>query len=203
MSPTEKPIDPLFMATSQELNMSDVFDGENDPPRPESTLEYLRELAAEMVALQAEVDADTAALAEKNAKLDKIASRLIPDVMDELALESFTLKDGSKMEVKPDIKTSITADNKPAAFKWLADRHYDGIIKTKVMTEFGKGEMDKAQKAQQALEQLGFFASLDQSIHNATLKSFVKERLANGEAIPTDLFGIFDMRKTKITKPRK
>lgn len=203
MTSTDKTVDPLFMAAPESLSMADVFDGENDPPRPESTLEYLRELAAEMVALQAEVDADTVALAEKNAKLDKIASRLIPDVMDELALESFTLKDGSKMEVKPDIKTSITADHKPAAFKWLADRNYDGIIKTKVMTEFGKGEMDKAQKAQQALEKLGYFASLDQNIHPATLKSFVKERLAAGEAIPTDVFGIYDMRKTKITRPRK
>jgi hypothetical protein len=45
------------------------------------------------------------------------------------------------------------------------------------------------------------FASLDRSIHNATLTSFVKERLAAGETLP-DAFSVFEFKEAKIKAPK-
>ncbi|HMW46618.1 MAG TPA: hypothetical protein PKD47_12090, partial [Solirubrobacterales bacterium] len=36
------------------------------------------------------------------------------------------------------------------------------------------------------------------TVHHATLNSWVKERLADGEQLPTDTFGIFRQRTAKV-----
>lgn len=178
------------------------FDGEPAAPVEPATLERLSSLAHQMVALEKEIHSDTVALAEKQAEYDKLNQRTIPDIMQELAMADFTLTDGSKLEVKDDIKTHISEENRPVAHKWLREHDFDGIIKTKVIAEFGKGELEKAEAAQKKLADEGFDSSLSESVHPSTLKSFVKERLEAGDNIPVAAFGIFETKKTKITAPK-
>lgn len=175
------------------------------PPvvQPPATLERLRNLASKMQELEKTIGDKAVELAEIQSELDRISMRTIPDIMAELAMESFTLEDGYKLEVKQDLKASITAENKPAAHQWLREHNFDGIIKTKVIAEFGKGEMDDAVKALFTLQAAGFGgASMDEGIHSATLKSFVKERMEAGDSIPISTFGIYEFKKTKITAPK-
>ena len=167
-----------------------------------ATLERLRALASNMQDLEAKIGSKTVELAELQGELDRISGHTIPDIMAELAMESFTLEDGYKLEVKNDLKASITAENKPAAHKWLREHNFDGIIKTKVLAEFGRGEMEKAEQALAKLREAGFEASMDEGIHAATLKSFVKERMEAGDAIPVSTFGVYEFKKTKITAPK-
>jgi hypothetical protein len=180
----------------------DYFDDNVEEMALPATLERLTILAADSKRLESEISADAVALAEKQAKQDKILRELIPNVMTELGMSQFKLTDGSVVEVKDDLRAGITEANKPAAFKWLEDEHYDGIIKTKVMSEFGKGEASKVAEAVAALEKAGFSASTDRSVHPATLKSFVKERLEEGDSIPVELFGVFEFKIAKIKLPK-
>jgi hypothetical protein len=174
------------------------------PPQvaPVATLERLRDQARKMQELEAEVNEKTVALAEVQAAFDRISMRTIPDIMAELAMESFTMEDGYKLEVKNDLKASITAENKPSAHRWLREHNFDGIIKTKVLAEFGRGELSKAEEALSKLREAGFEASIDEGVHAATLKSFVKERMEAGDAIPVSIFGVYEFKKTKITAPK-
>lgn len=180
----------------------DFFDGLPDAPVEAATLELLSRLAKESSELEAEINRDTGQLEEKNAKLMKLLRVRIPEIMSTLGMEEFKLTDGSVVSVKEDIKCGITEANKPSAFAWLEEKNFDGIIKTKVATDFGKGEIEKAKEVMALLEQAGFHGSMDRSIHPATLKSFVKERLENGDAIPIDTFGIFEFKMAKIKLPK-
>lgn len=183
----------------------DFFDDLPDAPVEAATLELLARLAKESTELEAEVARDTVELEEKRAKLMKLLRNRIPEIMTTLGMEEFKLTDGSVLSVKSEIQCGITEANKPAAFAWLEQEHFDGIIKTKVGAQFGKGEMEQAKQALELLEKAGFLGSMDRSVHPATLKSFVKERLENGDNIPVDTFGIFEFKlaKIKLPKPKK
>lgn len=194
---------------TEELNQNlvtepiDYFDEEQAKKEVEpATLELLARLAKEQVELEAEIVRDQVAIEEKNAKLFRLQRVRIPEIMDTLGMQEFKLTDGSVVSVKEDIKTSITEANRPAAFSWLEEHQFDGIIKTNVAASFGKGEMENAKKAVEALEAAGFHGSMERNIHPATLKSFVKERLEAGDNIPVDVFGIFEFKQSKIKLPK-
>jgi hypothetical protein len=179
------------------------LDGEEDFKAEPVTLERLTKLAEEARQLEKDIDAASVDLAEKQDKLTNILRNIIPSAMEELGMKNFTLADESKVEIKDHINASITEQNKPRAFAWLTEHGFDGIIKTKVASEFGKGEIDDARKALSALQEAGFTGTLDQNVHPMTLKSFVKEQLEEGNSIPLDVFGVFEFKEAKITRPRE
>ena len=181
--------------------MIDFFD-EPQEEAPPATLERLISLATESKTLEEEILADTIALSEKQDKLSKILMERIPDIMDELALEDFKMLDGSKITVKKDVKASISEERKPAAFAWLRQNDFDGIIKTNVSAAFGKGETEQAEQARAALVAAGFEATVAESVHYQTLKAFVKERLEAGTKIPMETFGVFEFKIAKIDPPK-
>ncbi len=183
----------------------DFFDSLPDAPVEAATLELLARLAKESTDLEMEIQIAAVALEEQNEKLNKLLRKRIPEIMKTLGMSEFKLTDGSIVSVKSDVKCGITEANKPAAFAWLEEKNFDGIIKTKVNTEFGKGEIEQARAALKLLEDAGFHGSMDRSVHPATLKSFVKEQLEDGTNIPIETFGIFefDVAKIKLPKAKK
>jgi hypothetical protein len=199
------------MTTEQQVMDQAAIDYFDDLPpveQEQATLEVLTRLAQESIELAAEISSDTVALAEKQERLNKLERVRIPEIMDTLGIAEFKLTDGSVVSVKSDIKAGITIANQPAAFKWLEDHHFDGIIKTNVGLAFGKGEMERAKSAVDELRKAGFDgASIDRSIHSATLKSFVKERLEDAttkaeDALPMEVFGVFEFKFAKIKLPK-
>ncbi|WVW37717.1 hypothetical protein Gekk315_00005 [Aeromonas phage Gekk3-15] len=183
--------------------MSDTpIDYFEDLPAPAVNLKDITDLAALGAEKQAELDAKTLELEVLQQEVDKIYRRQLPELMRAAAMDEFKLEDGSKLARKSDIKTSISVANAPSAYRWLEDHEYDGIIKTKVVSEFGRGEIEEAKKVVELLMEQGVMADLNRAIHPATLKSFVKERLEAGEAIPMDVFGVYEFEIVKVTKPR-
>jgi hypothetical protein len=181
----------------------DYFEDADTAEAPPATLERLSDLAKQARELEHQINEEVVALEEKKGQLDKILKRFIPGIMEELGMAEFKLTDGASIKIKESIAASISAENKPAAFAWLADHDYDGIIKTKVLSEFGRGDIERAKALMKIIDGNGFESTLDQSVHPMTLKSFVKERLEAGESIPVDLFGVFEIKEAKITLPKK
>lgn len=181
----------------------DYFDVPNETPeQTEATLESLVKYANEMKSLEKEIADIERELAERNGRLNKISGVIIPDVMDRLGMEEFKLSDGSKVLVKTDIKCGLSEERKPAGFAWLRENDYGGIIKTDVSLAFGKGEEQQAKEAVDVLSAAGFNAQIGDSVHHATLKSFVKERIEAGDNIPIDVFGVYEFKQTKIVLPK-
>lgn len=114
----------------------------------------------------------------------------LPELMSEVGMSEFVLEDGSKVSVKEEVDASITEAKRDAAVAWLVDNGFGGLIKTTVTASFAKGDREAAVELAERMSQDGIIAELKEVVHPATLKSFVKEQLTNGEEIPFDTFSI-------------
>lgn len=142
---------------------------------------------------------------EKSLKIEKEFQRrqsqeIVPNMMAELGIESFTLDNGYKVSIKDDYFASIPKDNLYACFEWLRQSGLDGIIKTVVAANFGKGEDQEAQQVLSVLTGMGVVADVKSTIHPQTLKAFVKERITKGLDFDLDLFGATVVKTTVISK---
>lgn len=142
---------------------------------------------------------------EKSLKIEKEKQRkqsqeIVPNMMAELEINSFELDNGYKVSIKDSYFASIPEANLYACFEWLRQSGLDGIIKTVVAANFGKGEDQEAQKVLDLLTEAGVVADVKSTIHPQTLKSFVKERITKGLEFDLDLFGASVVKTTVISK---
>ena len=124
-------------------------------------------------------------------ELLRLTDEELPASMAEMGLASFTLDDGSTIDVQPTYGASILVANREKAYDWLRDHGYDDIIKNNVAVSFGRGEDDMAGAFKSLAEKEGYSAQQDTSIHSQTLRAFVRERIEAGDEFPMDLFGAY------------
>ena len=132
------------------------------------------------------------------ADLRRVEQEDLPELMQELGLETFKLKTGETIEVKPEIDCGISEERRRAAHDWLTANGFGGLIKTEVVAKFGRDERDAAVACAQ---QIG--GEMIERVHPSTLKSFVKEQMAAGKPVPFDLFGVHPYNKVKVTASKK
>ena len=163
-------------------------------------LDDLRELCDQYDAAERRVAAAEAELDAAKKQFNRLRMDVLPEVFSELGLKDLTLETGAKIEITGDVSVGITEDNKKAAHAWLRDNGFEDIIKTQVDVEFDRSEFSSAVELQQALAADYPNAHLKQSVHHSTLKSFVKERLANGDELPMELFGARAYKLAKLKR---
>lgn len=168
----------------------------SDLQRAVQLAELLLELRNKVEDLEKQLDA-----AKKDMR--RVEQEDLPDLMQELGLETFKLKSGESVEVKPEVDCSITEDRRAKAHEWLSANGFGGLIKTEVVVTFGKGEHDEAEGFAKEVAEKGKQPALVERVHPSTLKSFVKEQMAAGRPVPFDLFGVHPFNKVKITSPKK
>lgn len=155
--------------------------------------------ATVQLGLQEEVQRLEGILKDYKEKLRFQSQQVLPNLMAEVGIDSLTLPNGFKVSIKDEIYAKIPEDSADKAFSWLREHDLDGIIKTNVFVDFGKGEDEKAQKTLDILHAAGIPALSKSTIHPMTLKAFLKEQVFNGKDIPLDLFGA-EVVKTTIIK---
>ena len=74
------------------------------------------------------------------------------------------------------------------------------LIKNQLSASFGRGEDDKAEDFKHKVSELGLPVQQKVWVEPMTLKAFARERIANGDELPMDKFGVFVGSKTKLTK---
>lgn len=127
----------------------------------------------------------------------KLEEQTIPEHMDSLGMEEFTTTSGVKVKVKSFFGGNIKEENREAAFAWLRENNKGAIIKTAISMTFGMGEEEKAAEVQENLVESCIPFTAKESVHPATLISFVKESLEGGIPLP-DIFGAFTGKKVTI-----
>lgn len=140
--------------------------------------------------------------AEKKALL-KLTDEDMPSMLAEIGISSFSLDDGSQVEVKQTYGASILVQNRPQAYEWLRDNGYDDIIKNSVMCQFGRGEDDQASAFAAFAQQQGYVPEQKTEVHPQTLRAFVKERVEEGDEFPMELFGAWVGQRAVIKKGKK
>lgn len=141
-------------------------------------------------------------LKEYKKELLRLTDEELPAMLAELGLSSFSLDDGSTVEVKQTYGASIKVDNRPAAFEWLREHGYDDIIKNTVACSFGRGEDDRASAFAAFAEKEGYFAEQKTEVHPQTLRAFVKERVEAGDEFPMELFGAYVGQRAVIKRSK-
>jgi len=162
------------------------------PAASDSALALVSSLA--QIQLERERDVANAedALAEAKRQLTQVKEVDLPEAMKEAGVKTFTTVDGTVVTVKNEVQVSITEANKPAAFAWLIDHGFGGLLKLDVEIHFDRGDREKAEKLAAQLAKKGIDTVVKQNVHPQTLKSFAKERIADTESdleFPLELFG--------------
>lgn len=180
--------------------MSDANDYlEYAVPEPgEGDLGRLQKLAQ----TQAQLEADIARLEEQTAKLKErwkdVRERQLPELMDQIGMESFKTSSGLTIKVEETIRASITKEQAPKAFAWLKSHGHASLIKRTVSVSFGRGEDERAEELRKALLEQQLEPEDKAVVHPSTLSAFVREKLEKGEDIPLDLLGVHRQRFSKI-----
>jgi hypothetical protein len=172
--------------------------------KPVSELERVR-ILAKLLSTQMETVArldDELKVAKANVM--RTEREDLPALMTELELTEFTLLDGSKVEVKPDVACGIPKALHNKAIEWLKANEFGGLIKHQVIVSFTREEEEQAKEfTDYVLDEHIGAPEIKEFVHPATLKSFVKEQMEAGKSPPAELFGIFPYSVAKITQPKK
>ncbi len=168
-----------------------------------SDLQRAVQLAELLIQLRTKVEDLEAQLATAKADVRRVEQEDLPDLMQELGLETFRLTSGETIEVKPEVDCSSTEEKRRAAHDWLSANGFGGLIKTEVVVTFGRGEHDEAEGFAKEVAEQGKAPAVVERVHPSTLKSFVKEQMAAGKPVPFDLFGVFPYNKVKISSAKK
>lgn len=200
---------------SQEI---DYFADEEITP-PEATLEKMLSLAEESKTLAAEIADEEIETEKKRNRMNDINRVFIPNIMSSLQMESFTFSDGSKITVEDKLQASIPVAKRNEAYDWLDNHGFGDLIKTQILTPFERDDKEGLERAVEILAAAGFPVQIERSVHASTLKSFVKERLAEAadvEAVehdgfddkeekpnlPLDIFSVYQFKEAKIIAPK-
>lgn len=150
-----------------------------------------------------EVAAALEALKKAQERLAEVQERDLPNEMERVGIQEFTLKNGMKVKLKTQVRTSIAGEKKGPAIQWLRDHGRDAIIQQVVSVAFGKGEDRKARELLKRLARSvrNYSFDAEEKVPSSTLAAFVREALAKGEAIPLETFGVFRQNLSEIEMP--
>jgi len=152
------------------------------------TLQHLVDAGEAQASLENYISSLEKTLKVRNEELRKLSQETLPNMMAEIGLSSFKLADGTEIAIADKYYAKLPEDNY-AAFTWLREQGMDGIIKTQVTLDFGKGDDAQVQRVQEVLQELGLIPTVKSTVHHMTLKALVKEQVEKGTPIPLDAFG--------------
>lgn len=155
-----------------------------------SDLKELVALAQQLDAAKARVRSLTDELDDAKARQRDLEQEAIPQAMLEAGVTRFERVDGPPLKLEEKVAASISERNRERALSWLREHGFSGIIKASVQVPFDAAEHDIAEALGAQLGEQYPGTIFKETVHPATLKSFVKERLEKGEAIPMDVFGV-------------
>jgi len=189
----------------------EVFDyGEDDLPRRELTgdeLSRLGALAHEQTELEDEIAQIETELAAKQQRLRKVSEYEIPMLLKAARLTGISLEGGGKVEVsvKPKAELFKEPERRMEQVRWL-DRHQMGaIVKRRIIGSFQREQEDLMTLATDALRGVSPRIEIVQSfdVHNGQLVAALKRAREAGVAFDDKFWGWYELRRTKIVRPKK
>lgn len=140
----------------------------------------------------------------------KLREEDLPGAMEEVGLKKLTLANGAQISVGLEIYVSVPEHRKAAAYAWLEQHDFGGLIKTSLISSFGREEEEQERMRQVAelLAQSEVQFTAKQEVNAQTLKAWLREQLALGtevpedRRVPLDLFGARPVDCAKVKRPK-
>ena len=165
-------------------------------------LKSLSGMISRQLSLEEQIKSLTNSLNSLTEQHRRISEDIIPQEMTSLGLAELTLKDGGKVTIKSVYSASISKAKNAKAMAWLREHGHDGLIKSLVISQFGRGEEQNRAELMELLVAKHIQAESKESVHAHTLKAWVKECIEKAIDIPQDLFGVYVGKKAEIKTPK-
>jgi len=179
-----------------------MIDMELDVPVPkQEDLAGIADLGKMQQRLTADVASIENELALKKEALRQVVEVSLPETMLALGLTSFSLSDGTKLQIKTFYRGSIPKAREKEAFDWLKGNGHGDLIKNEFKCSFGKGEEERATSLSEILTTSDIDYEQKKAVHPSTLKAFVKEQVERGKSMPLDILGVYVGQKSEIRRP--
>jgi len=138
----------------------------------------------------------------------------LPNALLAAGLREFTLDSGEVISSEEKVYANISAERTAKAHAWLREYGYGDLIKNQITFDFKAGQepevLELLQAVQSHFPKVPF--SRKEAVHPATLKVFVRERIAERELpreegdptppeFPEELFGAHRANEAKVTRP--
>lgn len=162
----------------------------------------LKDAIARLRGLEQTINDTEEQLKQYKADLRTLSEVTIPDLLNELGVSKLTLDTGESVSTKMDVAVQIPADRKAEAYAWLDQHGLGDVIKTTVTLAYTRDHRaDAVDMAERLQGTEGASVAIGETVHPMTLKSTIKELLANGQDVPLDTFGAREYYKTVIRDP--
>ena len=168
----------------------------------DNQLDSISKLANDAANLEQSIARTEEMLKEHKRALYKITDEQLPEALETMGLQKFTLTDGAEISVKPIYAASIPKDRKDEAFQWLRDHEFGDLVKNNVTVTFGRGEDETATDFLNLCGSQGFTPNQLEKVEPMTLKAWLRERVEAGDAVPLDLFGAFISQRATIKRSK-
>ena len=168
----------------------------------EGELDAVARLATEAGVLQEEISVMEGLLKDKKKALLAITDGQLPDALEQMGLEKFTLTDGSEIATKVFYGASIPRDRRDEAYEWLRDHEFGDLVKNNVTVTFGRGEDETAKEFIELCGAQGFMPNQSEKVEPMVLKAWLRERVEAGDPIPLDLFGAYISNRATIKRSK-
>mgnify|MGYP003645449664 CR=1 FL=1 len=167
-----------------------------------SKLDGVSRLANDAANLEQEISDAERLLKQKKDDLRKITDEQLPEILEEMGLQKFTLTDGSEISVSPLYAASIPVDRREDAYQWLRDHGFGDLVKNNVTVSFGVGEDDAAKDFTTLCDLQGYAPNQVEKVEPSTLRGWLRERVEAGDPVPLDLFGAYIAQRAKIKRSK-
>lgn len=186
------------------MNVEDFDLGEEGANTPSDKLEVLHKNLDEATALEEQLEQLDADAAAARSALNDLKTKRIPELMAELQVSELT-RNGWKVKVADFVSGSLPKEDEPRskAIAWLEAHEGGALIKTDLSMAFAKSQHDEAKALADKLAAEGFAVQLTSGVHASTLQAFARERLKNGEAVDTEVLGLFTGQVAKIDRVKE
>ena len=168
----------------------------------DNKLDAVARLAREAASHEKNISGLEEELKAEKAALHKITDERLPEALEEMNLQKFTLLDGSEIAIKPVYSASIPKDRRDEAYDWLREHGFGDLVKNNVTVTFGRGEDEKAVEFQGLVRSNGFDPVQLEKVEPMTLKGWLREQVEAGNAVPLDLFGAYIANRATITRSK-
>lgn len=181
--------------------MTEVLDYSGFQEKPgHNLMAEVRELCDKEQDLRAKIEDLEEQLEELQEEYKLVTEKQLPELMDGFEM-TLRLPDGRILTIEQKVHASISEENKPEAHKWMTEHGSGSLIKKQLVIPVDKKENDLILELIKKLREVrpDLPVKIDESVHHSTLRSFVKQRLADGVEIPAKIFGIFTRKVAKVS----
>lgn len=168
----------------------DFFEEEDTSAGSERFKAEITNLARECRSIEGEISVLSDQIKELAARKTDIETKKLPNLLHQAGVKEITTLEGLKVSIKW-VVGAIPAESKPTAYDWLDSHGHSDIIKRNLALQFSKGDTAQAEKAKEALKELGFDPTIKLDVHPQTFMAFAREQITSGKMLPLEQWGVW------------